>query len=234
MKIPRRAHSDQPCRIHEFTGDFRTEDVWSFRTPGAGPEDFPVILAVIAGGFARQPRAVRFLFAVRRKLGALLGWDKHKTSLGTRVQPLYDRLPGDLRETVDVSDTSSAPFTPVYLLPNESARELANKTCHAIMHLGWVPTGGGEYELRMAILVRPNGRFGRVYMALIAPFRYGPRPTMEPVWALAAGTPPPPRSGGVSVNDGRLATCPGVGGSTARSTCSRRNSRVRHAPGSAT
>ena len=95
-----------------------------------------------------------------------------KTSLGTRVQPLYDRLPGDLRETVDVSDTSGTPFTPVYLLHNESARELANKTCHAIMHLGWVPTGGGEYELRMAILVRPNGRFGRVYMALIAPFRY--------------------------------------------------------------
>ena len=93
---------------------------------------------MIAGGFAKQPRAVRFLFAVRWKLGAHLGWDKHKTSLGTRVQPLYDRLPGDLRETVDVSDTSGAPFTPVYLLHNESARELANKTCHAIMHLGWV------------------------------------------------------------------------------------------------
>ena len=43
---------------------------------------------------------------------------------------------------------------------------------HAAMHLGWVPAGGSEYELRMAILVKPNGRLGRVYMALIAPFRY--------------------------------------------------------------
>lgn len=148
--------------------------MWSFRTPGAGPDDFPVMLAAIqaAGGSARQPRAVRFLFAARWKLGALLGWDKPKTSLGKRVQPLYDYLPGDLRETVDVSDTSGAPFTPVYLLHNESARELANKTCHAVMHLGWVPAGGGEYELRMAILVKPNGPLGRVYMALIAPFRY--------------------------------------------------------------
>jgi hypothetical protein len=148
--------------------------VWSFRTPGAGPDDFPVLLAAMqtAGGFAQPPRAVRFLFTVREQLGALLGWDKPKTSLGKRVQPLYDRLPGDLRETVDVSDTSGAPFTPVYLLHNESVRELANKTCHAVMHLGWVPTGGGEYEPRMAILVKPNGRFGRVYMALIAPFRY--------------------------------------------------------------
>ena len=40
------------------------------------------------------------------------------------------------------------------------------------MHLGWVPTRGGGYELRMAILVKPNGRLGRAYMALIAPFRY--------------------------------------------------------------
>ena len=172
MKVPRTAYSDQPWRIHEFTGDFRTEDVWSFRTPGAGPDDFPVMLAAIAGTFAKQPRAVRFLFAVRSKLGALLGWDKNKTSLGTRVQPLYDRLTGDLRGTVDVSDTGLAPFTPVYLLHNESVRELANKTCHAVMHLGWAPTGSGEYELRMAILVKPNGRFGRAYMALIAPFRY--------------------------------------------------------------
>lgn len=174
MKIPRTAHSAQPWRIHEFTGDFRTEDVWSFHTPGAGPDDFPVLLAAMqtAGGFAKPPRTVRFLFALRWRLGALLGWDKPKTSLGKRVQPLYDRLPGDLRETVDVSDTGGAPFTPVYLLHNESVRELANKTCHAVMHLGWVPTGGGEYEPRMAILVKPNGRFGRVYMALIAPFRY--------------------------------------------------------------
>ena len=75
MKIPRAAHSGQPWRIHEFTGDFRTEDVWSFRTPGAGPDDFPVMLAAIqaADGLARQPRAARFLFAVRRKLGVVLG-----------------------------------------------------------------------------------------------------------------------------------------------------------------
>src|SRR5689334_6749447 len=108
MKIPRGAHCEQPWRIHVFTGDFRTEDVWSFRTPGAGPDDFPVILALIADGFAKQPRAVRFLFAVRAKLGALFGWDTQKASLGKRVPSLHDRLPGDLRETVDVSDTTIA------------------------------------------------------------------------------------------------------------------------------
>ncbi|MFX0579332.1 DUF2867 domain-containing protein [Nocardia nepalensis] len=49
---------------------------------------------------------------------------------------------------------------------------LANKTVHTVCHLGWVPVGDGEYELRMAALVKPNGLFGRLYMAGIKPFRY--------------------------------------------------------------
>ncbi|MET9804868.1 DUF2867 domain-containing protein [Streptomyces sp. NPDC006368] len=174
MKLPRTAHTDQPWRIHELTTDFRTEDVWSYRTPGAGPDDFPVMLAAMrtAGGFAEQPAPVRFLFAVRWKLGALLGWDKRRASLGARVQPLRDRLPRDLRETVDDSDADGSPFTPVYQLANESVSELANKTVHGVMHLGWVETGDGGHELRMAVLVKPNGLFGRLYMAFIAPFRH--------------------------------------------------------------
>lgn len=60
----------------------------------------------------------------------------------------------------------------VYELHTESARELANKTVHTVMHLGWVPGADGHYELRMAVLVKPNGWFGRAYMAAIAPFRY--------------------------------------------------------------
>ncbi|MGW1375028.1 DUF2867 domain-containing protein [Streptomyces sp. NPDC002446] len=176
MKLPLTAHTGQPWRIHELTGDFRIEDVWSYRTPGAGPDDFPVMLAALrtGGAMAKQTLLVRFLFAVRWKLGALLGWDKAKTGLGTRVQPLRDRLPRDLRETVDESESESddTPFTPVYELPNESVRELANKTVHTLMHLGWVPTGDGDHELRMTVLVKPNGLFGRLYMAVIAPFRY--------------------------------------------------------------
>ncbi|MEW2356392.1 DUF2867 domain-containing protein [Spirillospora sp. NPDC029432] len=173
MKLPRTAHTDRPWRIHDLARDFETEDVWSFRTPGAGPDDFPVMLDAMrtGGSFANQSRPVRFLFAVRWKLGALLGWDKDRAGLGTRVRPLRDRTPPDLRATVeDTSDGS--PFTPVYELHDEAARELANRTVHTIMHLGWVPSANGDHELRMAVLVKPNGRFGRLYMALIAPFRY--------------------------------------------------------------
>ncbi|GAB0107181.1 hypothetical protein JMUB6875_61740 [Nocardia sp. JMUB6875] len=50
---------------------------------------------------------------------------------------------------------------------------MANKTVHGVCHLGWVPAADGDYELRMAVLVKPNGFLGRLYMAGIKPFRYG-------------------------------------------------------------
>jgi len=44
MRIPVTAHTEQPWRIHEIAPDFLVEDVWTFRTPGAGPDDFPARL----------------------------------------------------------------------------------------------------------------------------------------------------------------------------------------------
>ncbi|MFF1559362.1 DUF2867 domain-containing protein [Streptomyces sp. NPDC058279] len=175
MRLPRTAHGELPWRIHGFARDFDVEDVWSYRTPGAGPDDFSVMLAAIstAGRLDRQGPPARALFAVRRKLGALFGWDRPGTGVGARVESLRDRLPPELRETADGSGAGAGgPFTTVYETHDESVRELANKTVHTLMHLGWVPAGAGGYELRMAVLVKPNGRFGRLYMALIAPFRH--------------------------------------------------------------
>ena len=172
MKLSRSAHTERPWRIHELAPDFEVQDVWSCRTPGAGPDDFPMVLAAmrVDGEFAAQAPPVRFLLAVRHAVGVLFGWDRSAAGLDTRVRPLRDRLPQDLRDTVD--EGTGGAFSPVYRLDDEDVRELANRTVHGLMHLGWVPTGGGEHELRMAVLVKPNGRLGRVYMALIAPFRH--------------------------------------------------------------
>src|SRR3954465_6392088 len=70
------AHTARPWRIHEFTGDFRLLDVWSLPTPG-GAKDFPRLLEFMADFDPAQSDSavVRFLFAVRWKLGELLGWD---------------------------------------------------------------------------------------------------------------------------------------------------------------
>jgi hypothetical protein len=164
MRLPNTEHTARPWRIHEITPDFRIEDVWAFRTPGAGPDDFPAMLAAlrVAGGLNENPPVVRFLF----------GWDKPEQGLVGRVESLVDRLPPDLRQDAAGAAVPNTPFTMVYELHDECAIELANKTVHDILHLGWVPTDDGEYELRMAALVKPNGLFGRLYLAAIKPFRY--------------------------------------------------------------
>lgn len=174
MKLDKSVHLGHKWRIHEFTGDFRVEDVWAFRTPGAGPDDFPRMLAAMraAGGFAKQSRLARVLFAIRWKLGALFGWDTSSAGVGGRVASLRDRLPADLRDAPRGPDSDRMPLTAVYELADECARELANKTVHTVMHLSWAHRSDGHYELRMAVLVKRNGTFGRFYMAAIAPFRY--------------------------------------------------------------
>lgn len=173
MRLPDTEHITRPWRIHEFTADFRLGHVWAYRTPGAGPDDFPVMLEAlrIAGGLNESPLLVRLLFAVRWKLGGALGWDEPAEGFAGRVDSLRDRLPPDLRQDAAGTKTPHTPFTLVYELGDEAAFELANKTVHDILHLGWVPTGDGGYELRMAGLMKPNGRFGRLYMAAIKPFQ---------------------------------------------------------------
>jgi hypothetical protein len=55
---------------------------------------------------------------------------------------------------------------------DEFAAEVANRTMHGVMHLGWVPDGTDRYRGQMAVLVNPNGVLGHAYMAAIRPFRH--------------------------------------------------------------
>ena len=173
MRLPKTAHTSKPWRIHELTPDFDVEDVWALPTPG-GPGDFPRLVEQIGSlDFSRsRSRAVRGLFALRWKLGELFGWDEPETGLGARVPTLRERLPADLRDAEMGSAGASMPFVPLYLLEDEWASEIANKTVHAVMHLGWVPDGVGAYRGQMAVLVKPNGMLGRAYMVVIKPFRH--------------------------------------------------------------
>jgi len=173
MRLPNTAHASRPWRIHELTADFRLEDVWALPTPG-GADDFPRLVALLASGgpSGSAPRAVRVLWAIRWKLGAALGWDGPEAGLRARVPTLGDRLPVDLREAPSGPDFDALPFTSLYLLEDEWAAEIANRTMHGVMHIGWVPDGSGGYRGQMAVLVKPNGPLGIAYMAAIAPFRH--------------------------------------------------------------
>ncbi|MGW4635625.1 DUF2867 domain-containing protein [Nocardia sp. NPDC004415] len=42
---------------------------------------------------------------------------------------------------------------------------------HVVLHIGWVGDVGGGYHGQMAVLVKPNGLVGKVYLRFIDPFR---------------------------------------------------------------
>ena len=160
MKLPKIAHTSRPWRIHEITPDFRLEDVWALPTPG-GPDDFPRLVRQFASADPSQslPGAARALWALRWKLGELLGWDDKDDGVGSRVSTLRDRLPADLRDAPPVPEVDSLPFSSLYLREDEWAAEVANRTMHGVMHIGWVPDGNGA-------LPRPDGGLGEAKWAL--------------------------------------------------------------------
>jgi Protein of unknown function (DUF2867) len=173
MRLPNTAHISRSWRIHELTRDFRLEDVWALPTPG-GSDDFRRLVEGIASGDPSRSssRVARALFALRWKIGELLGWDSPDAGLGSRVPTLRDRLPADLREAPSGPGFDALPFTSLYLLEDEWAAEIANRTMHGVMHVGWVPDGTGGYRAQFAVLVKPNGLLGTAYMAAIRPFRH--------------------------------------------------------------
>ena len=173
-RLPDSAHTSRPWRIHEIAPDFRLEDVWALPTPG-GPDDFPRLVRGVRLGrpVADAPALVRTLFAIRWKVGELLGWDGPDAGLG--VQGADPPRPA-ARRTCATPHPARSPTRsrsdPLYLLDDEWAAEIANRTVHGVMHLGWVPDGGGGYRGQMAVLVKPNGLLGNAYLAAIRPFRH--------------------------------------------------------------
>ena len=171
MRLPNAAHTSLPWRIHELVPDFRLEDVWALPTPG-GSEDFPRLVQTVASFDPSRSAfaVVRLLFAIRWKIGELLGWDEEDGGAPGTARSLRERLPADLRETTPPTFTG-APFASLYLTDDEWAAEIANRTMHGVLHIGWVRNGDG-YRGQMAVLVKPSGLLGESYMTAIRPFRH--------------------------------------------------------------
>ena len=175
LTLPARAHTDRPWRIHELTPDFELLDVWAAPTPG-GPDDFGRFLELFTSFDPAQSSsfAVRNLFAVRWALGDLLGLDVPGSAVGAGVASLRDRMPADLLDAAGGPPIESVPFQWLYVLHDEAAAEIANKTMHGVLHASWVSDADapGGYRGQIAILVKPNGLLGRAYLAFIKPFRH--------------------------------------------------------------
>lgn len=166
-------HVSRPWRIHAFTEDFRVLDVWALPTPG-GRDDFGELVRVWRTfDPGHTSPVVRALFAIRWSIGRMFALDTPEAGLGERVQTLRDRLPADLRDSTTQFGANHGHFEPLYITEDEFAMEIANRTVHGVLHIGWVADGaGGAHRGQMAVLVRPNGVMGRAYLVGIAPFRH--------------------------------------------------------------
>lgn len=182
MRLSNSEHESHAWRIGEIAPDFKLEDVWALPAEG-GAEDFAALLEVIASldPAHAQSRATRALFGIRHRLGKWFGWDDAPRSPAvpeSTASSLRARLPEDLRDTATGPRIRSTDleglvdFKPLYHTDVEWATELSNRTVHAVMHLGWVDRGEGRYRGQMGVYVKPRGRFGALYMAVIAPFRH--------------------------------------------------------------
>jgi hypothetical protein len=186
-RIPNSAHEARAWRIREIVPDFTLEDVWALPVQG-GAEDFSTLLEMFGSldPAGADSRATRFLWRLRDRLGAWFDLGRIKVQAGgpseapvgrlpipgTREMSLTERLPDDLLDTAADADFGSLPFSPLYRTGLEAAGEISNQTVHGVVHLGWVDQGDGRYQGQMAVYVKPRGRFGEGYMALIKPFRY--------------------------------------------------------------
>lgn len=176
MRLSNSEHESHAWRICEVAPDFRLEDVWALPAQG-GVGDFATLLEVMASldPTTGESRATRALFNIRYRVGGWFGWDDATRQLpipNDSETTLSVRLPEDLRNTATGLDFRSTSFTPLYRTDVEWAAELSNRTVHAVMHLAWIEKGEGLYQGQMGVYVKPRGRFGAAYMAVIAPFRH--------------------------------------------------------------
>jgi hypothetical protein len=181
-RIPNAVHEAQPWRIHAILPDFLLEDVWALPAVGAADE-FPELLAMVTAMDPAHAESLptRALWGLRDRLGEWFDLGRISSPVddqralpipGSAETSLRERLPDDLRDTITDFDFGSLPFVPLYVTADEAAAEISNRTVHGVAHFSWVERGDGTFGGQMAVYVKPRGRLGEGYMALIKPFRY--------------------------------------------------------------
>jgi hypothetical protein len=177
MRLPNAAHEAHPWLIARIAPDFKLLDVW--RLPAAGGRaDFGRLVELVMSMDPQRSssRATRVLFALRFRMGTWFGWDDDAGPLpipGCAETTLSARVPAELRDTTPPPiSVSSTTFIPIYRTGDEAAAEISNGTVHAVLQLAWVAEDDGSYRGRMSVYVKPRGKLGEAYMALIGPFRH--------------------------------------------------------------
>jgi len=157
-------------RVHALLHDIPLEDAWAIPLSGGGAgRTVQDVRAVMLAGRETAPAVVQGLFWLRRRIGALFGWDDDRPAWN--AESYADRLsPEDRARSLVAPGTPDGSFRVLYRFEDEQLSELRNATVHAFASLSIRQTSGG-YLAYLGVFVKPVHRFTRLYMAAIAPFR---------------------------------------------------------------
>ena len=158
-------------RVHSLLAGVELHDVWLLELEGGGPgrtiEDLRRCFTPQTVTTANA--AVRTLFAIRRWLGRLYGWDREVQDW--RKELYVNRLNDEDRaRSLVAPGTEDGLMQIIYVFPFESLSEVRNATVHAFSCFALRPTMT-SYRLYWAIYVRPIGPWTSTYMRIIDPFR---------------------------------------------------------------
>lgn len=158
-------------RAHSLLADVELHDVWLAELEGGGPGRtmMDARLCFTPQTATTANAAVRNLFAMRRVVGRLAGWD---TKADHWDEELYCHRLTDAdreRSMVEPGEPDNI-FRTVYVFENESLSEVRNATVHAFSSLALRETMKG-YRLYWAIYVKPISPWTTTYMRAIDPFR---------------------------------------------------------------
>ena len=185
IALDKKEFYSQNWKVHEITKDFALLDHWEFPIVVDTGEGFT--LSSVFNTIMKKPKkmsfllvAAAFLSALRVRLGKIFRWDKEMNVLpipGCTEASLAERMDEALRATVQEKTSGRIlriedyPFRLVYGTEEEILMELSNNTVHGVLHFARVSVDETRFKIRMSILVKTRGLSGRLYMALIMPFR---------------------------------------------------------------
>jgi hypothetical protein len=182
VRRPENDHLELPWRVHEIAGDFELLDVWRFPVrggPGVPLATFIDFFEEVQGELVSGTSPAGLLFRLRGWLGRVFGWDDpvRPSAVEAAAKGKGKGRPEAAAARVPESSTaeSAVPgFVAIYRDEDEALAEIQNATVHALLHLGRVRLDErGGWSPQMAVYVKRRGRLGRIYMAVISPFRHG-------------------------------------------------------------
>ena len=170
MRIDPGEFRARPLRVHALLHDVPLEDAWAVPLSGGGTgRTVQELRAAMLAGRAAAPAVVQGLLGLRRRIGALFGWDHQRPAWN--AESYANRLsPADRAQSLVAPGTPDGNFRLLYRFDDEQLSELRNATVHAFVSLSIRPTPSG-YLAYAGVFVQPVHRFTRLYMGAIAPFR---------------------------------------------------------------